>query len=80
MATTSAAVEIIQYFVFFFYGQTSVEYGVDPMSIQNITDEEVPRGLMVNVLTIILREMRPKLLCPKVDKKVTILGVIRGDV
>jgi hypothetical protein len=34
---------------------------------------------MVNVLTIILREMRPKILCPKVEEKVTIPGVIRGD-
>jgi hypothetical protein len=28
---------------------------------------------------IVSREMRPKLLCLKVDEKVTIPGVIRGD-
>jgi hypothetical protein len=28
---------------------------------------------------IILREMRPKLLCMKVDKKVILLGFIEGD-
>jgi hypothetical protein len=35
---------------------------------------------MVNAPTIISREVRPKLLCLKVDEKVTIPGVIRGDV
>jgi hypothetical protein len=56
------------------------EYGVDPTSIQNVTDEEVSRGLMANAPMIISREMRPKLLCLKVDEKVTIPRVIRGDV
>jgi hypothetical protein len=36
-------------------------------------------GLIVNVTIIISREMRPKLLCLKVDEKVTIPGVIQGD-
>jgi hypothetical protein len=35
---------------------------------------------MVNVPMIILREMRPKLLCLKVDEKVDIPGVLQGDV
>jgi hypothetical protein len=48
--------EIIQDFVYFVNGQTSVEYGVDPTSIQNIIDEEVPRGLMENASMIISRE------------------------
>jgi hypothetical protein len=68
--------EIIQDSICFVDGQTSVEYGVDPMSIQDVTDEEVLRGLMVNASTIVLREMSPKLLCPKVDEKVTIPRVI----
>jgi hypothetical protein len=68
--------EIIQDSVFFIDGQTSVEYGVNPTSIQNVTDEDLPRGLMANALTIISREMRPKILCLKVDEKVTIPGVI----
>jgi hypothetical protein len=72
--------EIVQDSVCFVDGQTSMEYGVDPTSIQNVTDEEVPRGLMVNASMIISREMRPKLLCPKVDEKVAIPGVIQGDV
>jgi hypothetical protein len=73
--------EIIQDSVCFVDGQTSTEYGVDPTLIQNVTtDEEVSRGLMAKVSMIISREMRPKLLCPKVDKKVAIPGVIRGDV
>jgi hypothetical protein len=71
---------IVQDSICFVDVQTSAEYGVDPTSIQDVTDEEVPRGLMVNALTIISREMRPKLLCPKVDEKVAIPGVIRGDV
>ena len=35
---------------------------------------------MMNTPTIVSGEVRPKLLCPKVDDKVTIPGVIRGDV
>jgi hypothetical protein len=71
---------IVQDYVCLIDGQTLVEYGVDTMSIQKVIDEEVARGLMENSLTIVSREMRPKLLCPKVDEKVTIPGVIRGDV
>jgi hypothetical protein len=68
--------EIIQDSVCFVNGQTSTEYGVDPMLIQDITNEEVPRCLMANASTIISREMRPKFLCSKVDEKVAIPGVI----
>jgi hypothetical protein len=35
---------------------------------------------MANAPTIVSREMRPKLMCLKVDEKVTIPGVIRGDI
>jgi hypothetical protein len=34
---------------------------------------------MLNASMIVSREMRHKLLCPKVDEKVSILGVIRED-
>jgi hypothetical protein len=34
---------------------------------------------MENAATIVLRDMRPKILCLKVDEKVTIPWVIRGD-
>jgi hypothetical protein len=71
--------EIVQDSVSFIDGQTSTKNGVDPTSIEDISDEEVSRGLMENASTIISREMRPKLLCMKVDEKVDILGVIRGD-
>jgi hypothetical protein len=66
-------------YVNFVDGKTSSKNGVDPTSIENVSDEEVSRGLMVNVSTIISREMRPKLLCTKVDEEVIIPGVIRGD-
>ena len=68
--------EIIQDSVCFVDGQTSTKYGVDPTSIQNVTNEEVARVLMVNALMIISREVRPKLLGLKVDDKVTISEVI----
>ena len=80
MATACAVVAIIQDSISFVDGQTSVEYGVDPTSIQNVIDEEVLRGLMVKVSMIISREMRPKLLCLEVDKMVAMPRVIRGDV
>jgi hypothetical protein len=79
VATASVDMAIIQDFVFFVNGQTLAEYGVDSTPIQNVTNEEVPRGLMENTSTIILREMRPKILCLKVDEEVIVLGVIQGD-
>jgi hypothetical protein len=69
-------VEIIQDSFGFVDGQTSIEYGVKPTSIQNFSNEEVVRGLMENASMVVSREVRPKILCPKVDEKVTILGVI----
>jgi hypothetical protein len=79
VTTASAAMEIVQDSVSFVDGQTSMKDGVDPMSIKNVSDEEISRGLMVNASMIISREMRPKLLCLKVDEKVVIPGVIGGD-
>jgi hypothetical protein len=61
-------------------GKKSVEYYVDPTSVQNVTNEEVLRGLMTKALIIILREMIPKHLCLKVEEKVSIPRVIQGDV
>jgi hypothetical protein len=79
VTTASAAMEIIQDSVSFVDGQTSMKNGVDPMSIEDVSDEEVSRGLMANALTIVSREMRPKLLCPQVDEEVVVPGVIGGD-
>jgi hypothetical protein len=72
--------EIVQDSIFLVDGQTLARYGVDPMLVQNVTDEEVPRGLMASALTIISREMISKLLCSLEDEKAAIPGVIRGDV
>jgi hypothetical protein len=79
VATTSAAMEIIQDSVSFIDSQTLMEDGVNPMSIQDVTDEEVSRGLMENASTNISRYMRPKLLCLKVENTVVIPGFIQGD-
>jgi hypothetical protein len=79
VTTASVIVAIVQYFVIFVDGKTSTKNGVDPTSIENVSNEEVSRGLMVNVSTIILREMRPKFMCAKVDEEVVVLGVIGGD-
>jgi hypothetical protein len=54
-----------------------MENGVDPSSIEDISNEELKRGLMANASTIISREMRPKLLCLKVDEEVVVPRVIR---
>jgi hypothetical protein len=75
----SAIVEIIQDSAKFVDGKTLLKNGVDPASIENVFDEEVVGGLMVNASTIILREMRPKIFCAKVYKEVVVLGVIGGD-
>jgi hypothetical protein len=71
--------EIVQDSVGFIDGHTSMEDGVDPRLIQDVINEEVSRVLMENAPMIILREMRPKLLCLKVDEKVVVPGVILGD-
>jgi ABC-type phosphate transport system ATPase subunit len=44
----SASVAIVQDSVIFIDGNTSSKDSVDPSSIENIFDEEVSRGLMVN--------------------------------
>jgi hypothetical protein len=60
VTTTSIVVAIIQDFVSFIDGKTSPKNGVDPALIENVYDEEVSGGLMMNASTIIKREMRPK--------------------
>jgi hypothetical protein len=71
VTTASIFVEIVQYSVSFIDGKTSMKNGVDPTLIKSISDEEVSRGLMENASMIISREMRPKLLCVKVDEEVS---------
>jgi hypothetical protein len=71
--------EIIQDSLNFVNSQTSKKDGVDTTSIENISDEEISRGLMVNASMIILRKMRPKILCQQLDEEVAIPRVIRGD-
>jgi hypothetical protein len=80
VTTTSATMEIIQDSVLFVDGKTSPKNGVDPMLIENVSNKEVSGVLMANASPIITREMRPKILCTKVDKEVTVLGVIEGGV
>jgi hypothetical protein len=79
VTTARAIVVIVQDYVSFVYGKASTKNGVDPTSIENVSNEEVSRGLMAIALKIISRETRPELLCTKVDEEVIIPGVIRGD-
>jgi hypothetical protein len=79
MATTRTIVAIIQDFFGFVDGKTLPKYGVNPTSIENIFYEEISGGLMMDASTIMLREMRLKIMCVKVDEEVTVLGIIEGD-
>jgi hypothetical protein len=79
VTTASTIVEIVQDSINFVDGKTSLKNGFDPELIENVSDEEVSGGLMVNASMIISREMRPKLLCTKADEEVVIPGVIGGD-
>jgi hypothetical protein len=45
--------EIVQEYSIFVDGQTSMKDGVDPASIENVFDEEISRGMMVNASMII---------------------------
>jgi hypothetical protein len=72
-------VAIVQDSVNFVDGKTSPKNGLDPVSIENVFDEEVSGGLMENVTMIFLREMRPKIFCMNVDEEVSLPGVIGGD-
>jgi hypothetical protein len=47
-----------------------------PASVKNVSDEEVSGSLMVNASMVISREVRPKILCTKVDEKVVVPGVV----
>jgi hypothetical protein len=79
VATTSVVVAIIQDSFGFINGKTSPKNGIDLTSVDNVSDEEISGGLMTNALMIILREMRPKLQCLKVDEEVVVPRVIRRD-
>jgi hypothetical protein len=79
VTTASAIVEIVQDSVKFVDDKTSSKNGVDPTLLENVSDEEVSGGMMSNASKIISRDMRPKILCTKVDKEVVIPGVIEGD-
>jgi hypothetical protein len=79
VTTASIIVEIVQDSASFVDGKTSSKNSVNPVSIENISDEEVLGALMVNALKIISRDVRPKLMCMKVDEEVDVIGVIRGD-
>jgi hypothetical protein len=68
VVTAGIIVAIVQDSFYFVDGQILVEYGVEPTSIQDVTDEEVSRGMMENAPTIVSRDMSPKLLCLKVDE------------
>jgi hypothetical protein len=78
VTTYNTDVEIIQDSIDFINGKTSSKYGIYPMSIENVSDEEVSGGLMVNAWMIISRDMRPKLICAKVYEEVSIPCFIGG--
>jgi hypothetical protein len=79
VATASVVVGIIQDSFIFVNGKTSSKDGIDSASIENVSNEEIVGGLMANASSIISREVRPKLLCLKVDEEVSIPWVIRRD-
>jgi hypothetical protein len=79
VTTASAAMEIVQDFVNFVNDQTSTKDGFDPASIENVVDEEISRGLMVNALMIISRDMRPKIICSQVDEEIVVPWIIKED-
>jgi hypothetical protein len=53
VATARSSMEIVQDSVSFVDGQTSTKNGVDPSFVQDVTDEEVSRGLMANAPKIV---------------------------
>jgi hypothetical protein len=53
VTTASVDMIIIQEYVSFVDGQTSAKKDVDRTSIENVSDEEVSRGLMANESTIV---------------------------
>jgi hypothetical protein len=53
MAPTCIAMEIIQYSISLVDSKASMKYGFDPSPIQDISDEEIAGGLVVNMTTII---------------------------
>jgi hypothetical protein len=78
VTTASTIVAIVQDSISFVDGKTSPKNSVDLASIENVFDEGVSRGPMVNASIFISRDMRHKILCTKVDDKVIVIGVIEG--
>jgi hypothetical protein len=68
----------VQDSVSFVDGKTLVKDGVYPTLIENVFDKEVLGGVMMNASMIISRDMRPKLLCVKVDEEIIVLGSSEG--
>jgi hypothetical protein len=75
----STDVAIIQDSICFVDGKTSRKDGIDLALVKNVSDEEVLGSLAMNALMIISREVRPKILCTKVDEEVAIPMIIRGN-
>jgi hypothetical protein len=76
VTTASVAAEIIQNSVIFVDGKTSLKDGIEPVSVENISNEEVSGSQMVNASMVISREVRLKLFYMKVDEKGTVPGII----
>jgi hypothetical protein len=76
VTTASTVVEILQDSIGFVDGKTSPKDGIDPVAVKNVSDEEVSGSLMANMSTVISREVRPEILCTKVDEKVVVPGIV----
>ena len=79
MVSLSINVTIIEDVLNFFMGEVVMQYGVKSSLIKNISNEEIMRGLFVNVLMTITREMRKEPLHVKIGKDVSIQRIFCGD-
>jgi len=72
MTTTSATMVGIKHFFIFNMGETTTKDNYDTSTINIVTDEDVPRGLISNTSSIITSDMGGKFLGLQISKDVAI--------
>jgi len=79
MITIGTNMRIIENALIFPMGDASPQDGVDASSIENISNEEITRGMMSNMSLIIAWNRRCELMCAEICEDITILWILGGD-
>jgi hypothetical protein len=79
MTSICSRVTIIQIFLSFIVGETSLKYGINTTVVKGITRDDLLTGLIPYKTTIFTRKIRPKILDLEIDDNISIPYVIRTN-